>query len=102
METARKKWTQPPWTPERRAKHRAGCREAAFWRKAYEYHEELTMLFRIKERYGIEPRELLEFILLMPKGQPPLTEDQNHQWRELAIKKIPAAEIYQQMFGRAA
>ena len=99
-----KAWSKA--TAEQRAKHRASCIEAGKQRRMISFCSKpdtikiMDYMDKIKKKYGIEPMELMKFIYLLPKDQT-LTEDQNHQWRDLAIQKIPAAEIYQQMFGGA-
>lgn len=102
----RNQWTKA--TEEQRAKHRASCIEDGKRRRRLSFclkpdtMKILDYLDTIKKKYGIEPMELMKFIDLFPKGQQPLTADQNRQWREMATKKIPAAEIYQQIFGVTA
>lgn len=101
-----KAWSKA--TEEQRAKHRASCIEAGKHRRMISFclkpdtQKILHYMDKIKKKYGIEGIELIRFIDLLPKGQQPLTEDQNRQWREMAIRKIPAAEIYQQIFGVTA
>jgi len=76
-----KAWSKA--TAEQRAKHRASCIEAGRERKLQNFaakHLDFIMeVSRIKERYGIEPREMMRFFL-MAKDHIPLTEDQVQQW----------------------
>ena len=113
METEKKKRIQPPWTPERRENLRAFCLAAAMVRKKLnkrmasthehtEFEKIIDLLSKIEGKYGIDPHEILGFIFLLPKGQPPFSEEQAKQWREMAILKVPAAEIYQHLFGTPA
>jgi len=61
----------------------------------------LEALFGLKEKFGIDPKEALQFILLVPEKRD-LSDNEVLQWRSMASQQIPAAEIYQRMFGAAA
>ena len=114
IETKRK-WAQPPWTPERKARHRAACQEAMERYRQYEEDakrarnfidkygpekvDELLELADELKAQGIDPVVLLAFATLVRKNKrDPLTDDQNLKAHELLVQQIPAAEIYQQMF----
>jgi hypothetical protein len=105
----KRKWAQPPWTPERKERHRAGCiRGVEKWRqveKEMEYvhwHRKfLDALFQIEEKYGIAPAELMKFFTSETMAKYPLSPEQVDHWNELAIKKTSTEVIYEQTFGRA-
>jgi hypothetical protein len=65
--------------------------------------ERQEILAEMKEKHGIEPLEVAAFSFLVAKrGRRPLTEEQMRLWEKLARKKLPATEIYQQIFGGVA
>ena len=59
------------------------------------------ILAEMKEKHGIESCEVAAFSFLVAKRGIPLTEEQMRLWEKLARKKLPAIEIYQQIFGGA-
>ena len=64
--------------------------------------ERQEILAEVKKKHGIEPSEVAAFSFLASKGgRIPLTEEQMRLWEKLANKKLPAIEIYQQIFGGA-
>ena len=63
--------------------------------------ERRKILAEIKEKHGIESCEVAAFSFLVAKRGIPLTEEQMRLWEKLAKKKLPAIEIYQQIFGGA-
>ena len=81
------------------------------WREAEEKREWMTfflqdserqrILSEMKEKHGIESCEVAAFSFLVAKRRIPLTEEQMRLWEKLASKKLPAIEIYQQIFGGA-
>jgi hypothetical protein len=81
------------------------------WLEAEEKREWLTVFFQdserrkilseIKEKHGIESCEVAAFSFLVAKRGIPLTEEQMRLWEKLASQKLPAIEIYQQIFGGA-
>ena len=81
------------------------------WLAAEEKREWLTVFFQdserrkilaeMKEKHGIESCEVAAFSFLVAKRGIPLTEEQMRLWEKLARKKLPAMEIYQQIFGGA-
>ena len=81
------------------------------WLAAEEKREWLTVFFQdserrkilaeMKEKHGIESCEVAAFSFLVAKRGIPLTEEQMRLWEKLAKKKLPATEIYQQIFGGA-
>jgi hypothetical protein len=114
----KKKWAQPPWTPERRERHRIACHDAMVRYKQYEDDAKRVSIFYEKygaekvdelleladelKTQGIDTNELLRFGIMVTKNKrDPLTDDQNLKAHELLAQKISAAEIYQQMFGAA-
>lgn len=81
------------------------------WREAEEKRGWMTLFFQdserqrilteMKEKQGIESCEVAAFSFLVAKRGIPLTEEQMRLWEKLASKKLPATEIYQQIFGGA-
>jgi hypothetical protein len=63
--------------------------------------ERRKILAEMKEKHGIESYEVAAFSFLVAKRGIPLTEEQMRLWKKLASKKLPAIEIYQQIFGGA-
>ena len=63
--------------------------------------ERREILAEVKKKYGIEFCEVAAFSFLVAKRGMPLTEEQMRLWEKLASKKLPATEIYQQIFGGA-
>ena len=86
-------------------------RAQARWLEAEEKREWMTfflqdserrkILAEMKKKHGIESCELAAFSFLVAKRGVPLTEEQMRLWEKLASKKLPAIEIYQQIFGGA-
>ena len=86
-------------------------RAQARWLEAEEKREWMTFYFQdierreilaeMKEKHGIESCEVAAFSFLVAKRGIPLTEEQMRLWEKLASKKLPAIEIYQQIFGGA-
>ena len=63
--------------------------------------ERREILAEVKEKHGIESCEVAAFSFLVAKRGIPLTEEQMRRWEKLARKKLPAKEIYQQIFDGA-
>jgi len=118
METTKKKWIQPPWTPERRERHQAGCQAAV--ERYRQFEAEMKWASDFRENYpggpekvdemlelahelksqGVDPVALINFAILVRKNKrDPLTEDQNFKVHELLVQKTSAADIYRWMFG---
>ena len=117
----KKKWAQPVWTPERRAKHGAGCQAAVERYRQFEAEikwardfrenwpggpdklDEILVLAHELKVKGIDPLALINFAIMVRKNKrEPLTEDQDTKVHELLVQKFSAEGIYQHLFGTPA